>query len=112
MTERDMVIEWRAGLRLRSAVSDTEVIVVTPPSEEVELACGGAPMVPVAGSPSEEPPQGTGAPVDDGETLIGKRYEDEGSGLVVLCTKGGKGSLTVGGEPMPVQAARTLPSSD
>ena len=45
-------------------------------------------------------------------TLLGKRYAHEASGLEVLCTKAGEGGLTVGGEPVPVKAAKPLPASD
>ena len=45
-------------------------------------------------------------------TVLGKRYTDEPSGLEVLCTKGGDGSLTFDGAPMPVKGAKPLPSSD
>ena len=45
-------------------------------------------------------------------TLLGKRYAHEASGLEVLCTKPGEGGLTVGTDPVPVKAAKPLPSSD
>jgi hypothetical protein len=103
----DPEIELRAGARLRSVVSGTEVIVVKPPSASVELRCGGAPMVPIADQSSVP-----ALLVDDGETLAGKRYEHEETGLLVLCTKGGGGSLSVGDTPLPIQVTRALPSSD
>jgi len=52
-------------------------------------------------------------PKHEGGTQIGKRYADEELGLEVLCTKGGKGSLSLGGdEPLEVKAAKPLPASD
>jgi hypothetical protein len=45
-------------------------------------------------------------------TLVGKRYRDETSGLEVLCTKVGAGSLSINGVPVPMKEAKPLPSSD
>ncbi len=45
-------------------------------------------------------------------TLLGKRYEDEVSGLEVLCSKGGDGTLTLDDRPLVVKSAKPLPSSD
>ena len=33
------------GTRLRSTVDTTEVVVVTAPPEDIDLRCGGRPMV-------------------------------------------------------------------
>ena len=35
----------KAGTRLRSAVCTTEMMIVAAPKEEVELTCGGAPVI-------------------------------------------------------------------
>jgi hypothetical protein len=54
-------------------------------------------------------------PIDEAHsrtTLIGKRFRDETSGLEVLCTKAGVGSLSIGGVPVPMKEAKPLPSSD
>jgi hypothetical protein len=100
--------QLEAGMRLSSAVCDTEVIVVRPPAEPVDLRCGGAPMGPVGGEHSGSP----AAPHDTG-TLVGKRYVLEGDdSLEVLCTKAGAGSLSVGTTPMVQKGAKPLPSSD
>jgi hypothetical protein len=101
-------MELKPGTRLRSQVCATEVIVVKAPAGDVDLACGGAPMVPIDAAP------GTGSVADGhrGGTLLGKRYADEAAGLEVLCTKGGEGALSVGSTPLPVKEAKPLPSSD
>ena len=39
-------MELKAGSRWRSAVCDTEVVVVRAPSGAASLECGGQPMVP------------------------------------------------------------------
>jgi hypothetical protein len=48
----------------------------------------------------------------DKGTQIGKRYADETTGLEVLCTKAGSGSLSIGDTPLEVRGARLLPASD
>lgn len=98
----------RPGLRLRSAVCDTEVVVVKAADASADLRCGGHPMVPV---PDGEIPDGLTL-VDSGGTLLGKRYAHEGAGLELLCTKPGEGGLAVGDEPVPAKPAKPLPSSD
>jgi hypothetical protein len=102
-------MELKAGARLRSVVCSTEVIVVRPPSEPIDLRCGGQSMVelsaPAAAGASPAAPFDTG-------TLLGKRYVHEGTGLELLCTKAGGGSLSAGDQVLPVKDAKPLPSSD
>jgi len=45
-------------------------------------------------------------------TLLGKRYADGDTGLELLCTKAGEGSLSLGGTPLALKEAKPLPSSD
>ena len=101
-------MDLKPGTRLRSQACATEVIVVRPPEQAVDVCCGGAPMVPV-GDPAEERP--LDAAHRDG-TLLGKRYADNDTGIELLCTKAGEGSLSLGGAPLPVKDAKPLPSSD
>ena len=97
----------RPGTKLFSTVCDTQVVVVKAPSEDVEISCGGAPMV------QEDPGGASGAPDQPGEgTAIGKRYADEELGLELLCSRAGAGSLTLNGEPLLVKGAKPLPASD
>jgi len=98
-----------AGTRWKSAVCDTEIVVVKGPAEAGELACGGAAMLPMNG---EKPAGGSPAGGLDGGTLLGKRYGDSTSGLEVLCTKGGTGSLSFGARSLDQLETRRLPSSD
>ena len=102
-------MKLKAGTRLRSAVCPTEVVVVRAPDTDVEVACGGSAMAPLAeaGDPSGEP-----APDLAGGTQLGKRYALDDPGIELLCTKAGAGSLTVNGEPVPLKEAKPLPSSD
>jgi hypothetical protein len=95
----------KTGTRALSAVCDTEVIVIR--AAEVDLRCGGAPMVTTRDERAGAPEVGL-----DGGTLLGKRYVHAPSGLVVLCVKPGAGTLSVDGEPLTELAAKQLPSSD
>lgn len=103
-----MAIQLKPGLRLRSVVDATEVIVVRAPDATVELACGGTSMQPAG----EESPGGAVDPGWAEGTLIGKRYADDELGLELLCTKAGEGSLSLDGRPLAVKDAKPLPSSD
>jgi hypothetical protein len=104
-------VDLTPGTKLGSTVCGTEVIVVRPPTEAVQVECGGAAMVPAADAPGE----GERGTVDGGfaeGTLLGKRYVHEASGLELLCTKPGEGSLSVDGAALPLKEAKPLPSSD
>jgi hypothetical protein len=100
----------KAGLRLSSVVCDTEVIVIKAPKEDLDLRCGGQPMVELAEGATK-----SGAPVPpfDTGTLIGKRYATSDDPAVeVLCTKAGAGTLSIGETVLPAKEAQPLPSSD
>lgn len=105
-----MSTDLKPGTKLASTVCGTEVIVVRPPSAPVEVECGGAPMVAAAEAPDEASRGPLAAHAD--KTLLGKRYVHEASGLELLCTKPGDGSLSIGGEALPLKEAKPLPSSD
>jgi hypothetical protein len=99
----------KAGSRWRSAVSPIEVIVVKAPSGPVRLECGGHRMVPL----DQEPPAGLSVDPTFAEmTKMGKRFADPDSGIEVLATKGGEGTLAVDGVAIPLKDAKPLPSSD
>jgi hypothetical protein len=98
----------KAGARFKSAVCDTQVMVITAPAGDFDLRCGGAEMlVPAATAPAGAALQAGGA-----ETLIGKRYVNADESIELLCTKGGKGGLSLNGTPLEVKQAKQLPSSD
>jgi hypothetical protein len=102
-------MQLKTGARLKSAVDETEVIVVRAPAVEVELGCGGYPMIALA----EERPSGLTIDASlSGGTQLGKRFANEDKGLEVLCTKGGQGTLTVDGEVLGPKEAKPLPASD
>lgn len=99
-------MQTKAGLKLRSTACSTEVIVVRPTAESVELTCCGAPLT----ADDVAPPESATADADG--ILLGKRYTDEQTGLEVLCTKPGAGPLAVDGRSLTVKGAKPLPSSD
>lgn len=101
-------MELKAGSRWQSAVCDTEVVIVRAPSGDVSLECGGAPMVPHG----SERPGGDVDPAHSGGTQMGKRFADPDTGIEVLATKGGAGSLALNGQPLALKDAKPLPSSD
>jgi hypothetical protein len=94
------------GARLGSSGCTTQVIVVRPPSEDVDLTCGNVPMAPL--------PVDAGDPIgEDGPgSLTGKRYVHPATGMELLCTKAGAGQLRVGDEVLGIKQAKSLPSSD
>ena len=96
----------KAGSKLKSAVDDTEVMVIKAPASGT-VSCGGAPMV-------EERPGDKGQlnPAFAEGTKMGKRYADAGATLELLCIKPGQGSLAMDGVALQLKDAKPLPSSD
>ena len=102
-------MDLKPGSRWRSAVCDVEVVVVRPPKTAATLECGGYPMVPHA----QPRPEGKTIAEDFAEgSQAGKRFADEETGMEVLCTKAGAGTLTIGGRPIGAKEAKKLPASD
>ena len=104
-----MAATYKPGARLKSAVSDTQIMVLRTPGAAIDLRCGGHAMVGMA----EEVPAGL---VMDAALatpcLTGKRYVDAAETMEFLCTKGGDGTLSVDGVALDVKQAKQLPSSD
>jgi len=95
----------KPGTKLKSAVCDTEVMVIRGATIVVE--CGGSPMV------EEKPAQrGTIHPAFAAGTKIGKRYVDAAGTVELLCVKAGQGSLSIAGAALQLKDAKPLPSSD
>ncbi|MBV8062847.1 MAG: hypothetical protein JOY51_04580 [Nevskia sp.] len=104
-----MAVVLKAGAKLKSAVCETQLMVVKAPAGEYDIRCGGAGML--AGSATA--PEGLSLDASQaGGTLIGKRYVDPEEKVELLCTKGGQGSLTLNGVAMGIKQAKQLPSSD
>ena len=97
------------GSRWKSAVCSTEVVVVKAPKAEVTLECGGQAMIAhAAAQPEGQKP----SDAFSAGTQPGKRFADEETGLEVLCTKGGQGSLAIDGRAITPKEAKKLPASD
>lgn len=101
--------EMKPGSRWHSVACDTQVVVVRPAAEPVDLRCGGASMVPVDDTATAAVPL---APDFAEGTLLGKRYTDADTSLEVLCVTPGAGSLSVGDRALARKDAKPLPSSD
>jgi hypothetical protein len=95
----------KPGTKLKSAVCDTEVMVIRGSDAIVE--CGGAPMA------DERPAQRQPVnPAFAAGTKIGKRYVDEAGTVELLCVKQGQGSLSIAGVALKMKDAKPLPASD
>jgi hypothetical protein len=95
----------KPGTKLKSAVCDTEVMVIR--GSDVVVECGGAPMN--EGQPADNAAMD---PAFSDGTLIGKRYVDQAGTVELLCVKPGKGSLSIEGVALKTKDAKALPSSD
>lgn len=95
----------KPGTKLKSAVCDTEVMVIK--GGDAMVSCGGAPMVE---SKSAEP--GAIDPAFAEGSKIGKRYVDASGTVELLCVKAGQGSLSIDGALLATKDAKPLPSSD
>ncbi|MET0183494.1 MAG: hypothetical protein ABW199_11460 [Caulobacterales bacterium] len=102
-------MELKPGSRWKSAVCDTEIVIVRPAKGDVSLECGGYPMV---AQTAEKPAGLTMKSEFSGGTLMGKRYADPDTGVEALCSKGGAGTLGIDGRAIQLQEAKKLPASD
>ena len=100
--------ELKTGDRLKSTVCDGEVMVVSAPSGDIEITCGGAPMASAADAAK------TGD-VDPGHAVgiaMGKGYIAADETLEVLCVKAGAGGLAIGGHLLLQKDTKQLPKTD
>jgi hypothetical protein len=105
----DNKMQLKPGMRLKSQVCETQVVVVKAPADPVDVRCGGVALIEASGTSAE------GASMDAGfaeGTLLGKRYADDGAGLELLCSKPGAGSLSIGDAKLEIKGTKALPSSD
>jgi len=109
MTAEATSLSLKPGSRWKSRVCATEVVVVRPPTESVTLECGGAVMIPHG---STDVPAGSPDAAHSAGTHVGKRYVDAVSGLELLGSKAGQGSLSISGRPAEIKQAKPLPASD
>ena len=102
-------MKLKAGSRVKSAVCTTEVMVIQTPDADLDVRCGGAPMLAMG---EQAPAGGSVAASASAGTQIGKRYVNAEGKLELLCTKPGKGSLAVGDTLLVLKEAKPLPASD
>ncbi len=95
----------KPGIKLKSAVCDTEVMVIRAIDAVVE--CGGVPMA--EDRPAERKPV---SPAFAHATKIGKRYVNAAGTVELLCVKAGQGSLSIAGQALTIKDAKPLPASD
>ncbi|HJQ47208.1 MAG TPA: hypothetical protein VJ870_12950 [Amycolatopsis sp.] len=103
-------MKLRPGTSLVSTTDETTVIVVRWDDADLEVACGGAPMVDARGP--EKDTKNAADPAQQDGTQLGKRYTTEDGGVELLCTKAGQGTLSVDGTPLGLKSAKPLPASD
>jgi hypothetical protein len=95
----------KPGTKLKSAVCDTEVMVIR--GTNVAVECGGAPMA------DDRPAERKAVnPAFAEGTKIGKRYVDDAGSVELLCVKAGQGSLSIAGVALKLKDAKPLPASD
>ena len=97
----------KPGTRLKSAVCDTEIMVIRAGTGDIAIACGGAQMA--------EQTTVSNASLDPafaGGTQMGKRYINEADTIELLCVKPGQGSLSIDNVALQIKGSRALPSSD
>jgi hypothetical protein len=98
----------KAGTRLESQVCETQVVIVRAVEGIEHLRAGGAPMIAIGAE------RNSGLELDptmaQGNSM-GKRYVD-GTGIEVLVTRSGSGTLAIGDTALTVKAATPLPASD
>lgn len=95
----------KPGTKLKSAVCDTEIMVIK--GKDLVVECGGQPMV-------DDAPAAKGSvdPKFAEGTKVGKRYVNADGSVELLCVKAGQGSLAISGEALTTKDAKPLPSSD
>ena len=100
----------KVGEKLASTVCAARFVVVAAPAKDIDLRCGGAPVVSLAAG--EPVVVGPPDPAHASGSVLGKRYADADLGLELICTQAGEGSLSADGQPVELKAAKPLPSSD
>jgi hypothetical protein len=99
--------EMKAGLRLKSAVCDAQIMVIKP-GADMALTCGGVPMLAGDEASADAAPDAAHM----AGCQVGKRYVNEDQSVEVLCVKAGEGSLAADGAVLVTKEAKKLPSSD
>jgi hypothetical protein len=99
----------KVGMRLSSQVCRAQAIVVRASGAELELTCGGQPMV---STPQTGEPTLAGDPDTKDPSLLGKRYGRPAGDLELLIVRAGDYAIAVDGTRLAEQQSKQLPSSD
>lgn len=102
-------MDLKPGSRWKSAVCDGEFVVVRPPKSPASLECGGHQVIAHADARAGDLVL---SDAHGGGSGAGKRYADPETGLEVLCSKAGAGSLSIDGRPIGAAESKKLPASD
>lgn len=101
VSSSERAITLRAGVRLKSSVDTTEVLVVRAPAAPSVVRCGGEPMFAVPdSSPSEATDSGAG--VRPGQWLCSEGTVE----FEVLVLRGGSHSLSIDDHQLRVRGER------
>lgn len=104
-------MDLKPGTKLASTVCATNVIVVKSLDSDLDIRCGGHPMV--AAADAGDGPSAAGPESGfDGGSLTGKRYVDADDRLELLCTTAGAGALSLGDVLLVIKDSKPLPASD
>jgi hypothetical protein len=102
-------MKLKPGQRLKSAVSEAQIMVIKAPAEETRIQCAGVDMLELSAEGAAAP--GPESSIE-GVLQIGKRYANQTGTLELLCTKGGAGLLSSDEEVLQPRLSKQLPSSD
>jgi hypothetical protein len=104
-------VDLKPGTRLVSTVCATNVIVVKSSDNDLDIRCGGHPML-AAADAGDGPSAAGPEPGFDGGSLTGKRYVDADDQIELLCTVAGAGALSLGDDALVIKDSKPLPASD
>jgi hypothetical protein len=102
-------MKLKPGQRLKSAVSEAQIMVIKAPTGEIRIQCAGVDLLELAAEASGALGSGSST---EGVLQIGKRYANQAGTLELLCTKGGAGLLSADEEILQPRQSKQLPSSD
>lgn len=103
-------MQLKPGTRLFGACCTSEFVVVSSPSDDVDVRIGGHPALASVAERSDDHPDVTTPP--EAKPQMGKRYVNTAGTVELLCTKPGTGAAGVGEEILVIKDAKPLPASD
>ena len=107
-------LSYRLGERQLGALlaRHPKALGIADPAALPHLTAAGLDAMTAPGAPAPNASAAAPDPSMMAGTQIGKRYVDQADTIQVLCTRAGRGTLALDGEPLAIQAARPLPASD